>query len=209
MDLNEKAQWHKDFNGGMVPVLETPAGDLIKESGIVAQFAIEQGGDDGVSLIPKDPIQAAKMRVEMDRCQQLLQPFFGIYMSRGEDPEKNKALIPTVQAYNDLVKNGTYMFGTEEPTLLDVHFMPFIETLVDFETSVMSNVLADIEFEKNGPHLKAYVAKFRAHPLMQPWYMNTHAAEKHWARTRGWEKGVKCQLTVDYLEECFAKTYGK
>lgn len=36
MDLNQKAQWHLDFNGGMVPVLETPQGDLIKESGIIA-----------------------------------------------------------------------------------------------------------------------------------------------------------------------------
>jgi glutathione S-transferase len=36
MDLNQKAQWHLDFNGGMVPVLETPQGDLIKESAIIA-----------------------------------------------------------------------------------------------------------------------------------------------------------------------------
>jgi len=41
MDLNKKAQWHLDFNGGLVPVLETTTGDLIKESGIVAQFAID------------------------------------------------------------------------------------------------------------------------------------------------------------------------
>lgn len=36
MDLNEKAQWHKDFNNGFVPVLETPEGTLIKESGVIA-----------------------------------------------------------------------------------------------------------------------------------------------------------------------------
>jgi len=53
-------------------------------------------------------------------------------MSRGEDAEKNKGLIPTIKAWDDMVKNGTYMFGTEEPTMLDVYFMPFIETLVDF-----------------------------------------------------------------------------
>jgi len=41
MDLNKKAQWHLDFNGGLVPILENPNGDLIKESGIIAQFAIE------------------------------------------------------------------------------------------------------------------------------------------------------------------------
>jgi len=73
----------------------------------------------------------------------------------------------------------------------------------------MANVLVDCEFEQHGSHLAAYVAKFRAHPLLQPWYMNTVASRKHWARTRNWEKGVKCQITVDYLEESFAETYGK
>ena len=34
LDLNEKAQWHVDFNGGMIPVLEAPSGELIPESGI-------------------------------------------------------------------------------------------------------------------------------------------------------------------------------
>lgn len=52
MDLNEKAPWHVEFNGGMVPVLETPAGDLIKESGIIAIFAHEHGVKSGVDLFP-------------------------------------------------------------------------------------------------------------------------------------------------------------
>ena len=52
MDLNEKAPWHVEFNGGMVPVLETPSGDLIKESSIIAIFAHELGGKNGVDLFP-------------------------------------------------------------------------------------------------------------------------------------------------------------
>jgi glutathione S-transferase len=76
MDLNEKAQWHLDFNGGLVPILENPQGELIKESGIIAQFAIELGGDEGVALIPKDPFQAAKMRLEIERCSKIIGPFF-------------------------------------------------------------------------------------------------------------------------------------
>jgi glutathione S-transferase len=56
MDLNVKAQWHLDFNGGMVPVLETPEGELIKESSVVAMYAHEAGKDNGIDLFPKDPI---------------------------------------------------------------------------------------------------------------------------------------------------------
>ena len=34
--MNDKKQWHKDINGGMVPILELTDGTLIRESGIVA-----------------------------------------------------------------------------------------------------------------------------------------------------------------------------
>ncbi len=85
MDLNEKAQWHVDFNGGMVPILETTDGILIKESAIIAQLAIELGGDNGVDLVPKDPIQGALMRMEIEKYGAHLAPFFQIYMTRGED----------------------------------------------------------------------------------------------------------------------------
>jgi hypothetical protein len=127
-------------------------------------------------------------------------------MARGEDAEKNKALIPVILAYSELVKNGTYMFGTDEPTMLDVMIMPFLEVMVDMKApNVYAKIHVDAEWEQHGgAHLDAYVAKFRAHPLMQPWFMNTHAYRKHTARSIGYEKGVKCQLTVDYLEDAFA-----
>jgi len=62
-DLNLKAQWHKDFNGGFVPILETPTGEMFPESGILINFAIEHGGDQGYKLVPDDAIEAAKVRV--------------------------------------------------------------------------------------------------------------------------------------------------
>ena len=36
MDIHDKAQWHVDVNGGMVPLLETPQGEIVKESAIIA-----------------------------------------------------------------------------------------------------------------------------------------------------------------------------
>ena len=59
VDLSEKAQWHVDFNGGSTPVLETPAGDLIKESAIIAQVAVEMNHGVGCDVVPSDPIKAA------------------------------------------------------------------------------------------------------------------------------------------------------
>ena len=38
-------------------------------------FAHEQGGENGVNLFPKDPIQAAKLRVDIENYGKFLQPF--------------------------------------------------------------------------------------------------------------------------------------
>ena len=70
----------------------------------------------------------------------------------------------------------------------------------------MSNVHEDCEYAANAPLIDGYVAKFRAHPLIKPVYMDTNACLKHCERTRGWTPDVKCQLTTSYLAESFAKT---
>ena len=44
MELDNKAQWHKDINGGLVPILETPKGDIVNESAVIMQFAMEMAG---------------------------------------------------------------------------------------------------------------------------------------------------------------------
>ena len=39
MNLEDKAPWHVDLNGGMVPLLETPDGSFTKESSVLMDFA--------------------------------------------------------------------------------------------------------------------------------------------------------------------------
>ena len=83
MDLNDKKPWHVAFNQGSVPFLETPQGDLIPESAVLAQFAIESNPNGGVALIPSDPFEAAKMRVKIEQFNKLLPNLFGVLLSRG------------------------------------------------------------------------------------------------------------------------------
>ena len=59
INLNGKAQWHLDFNGGFTPILETPSGDLIPESGIVMSYGLEANASGGIQLIPADALEAA------------------------------------------------------------------------------------------------------------------------------------------------------
>ena len=138
-------------------------------------FAHEQGGENGVNLFPKDPIQAAKLRVDIENFGKFLQPLFGVMMSRGEDQEANKKLEETIIAFNEIIAkaNGNFLFGTEEPSMLDVYYAPFLEIIYLWQApSVMANILEDCNFKEKGTHIVAYVEKWRNHPLVKSWKMN-------------------------------------
>jgi hypothetical protein len=43
MELTNKASWHIEFNQGTVPIMETPQGSMIGESGELMMLANEMG----------------------------------------------------------------------------------------------------------------------------------------------------------------------
>lgn len=146
------------------------------------------------------------MRMQIVKFEGLLQPFYGLYMTRGEDPETNKKAIPMLQAFNKLIEDadGKCLFGTPQPTMLDVMFLPFLETLSDWQHTAYGNIHEDCDYKTHGSLIDGYVARMRAHPLIHPERMRTGAAVAHTARSRSWVKGQKCQLWTGYLEEVFA-----
>lgn len=92
-------------------------------------------------------------------------------MTRGEDQEANKKLEELVVAFDSIITkaNGKFLFGTEEPTMLDVYYAPFLELLNDWQApSVMANVLEDCNFNEKGKNIIQYVEKWRSHPLVKP-----------------------------------------
>ena len=36
VELRNKAKWHLDINGGLIPLLESPDGTIVHESGYIA-----------------------------------------------------------------------------------------------------------------------------------------------------------------------------
>ena len=148
----------------MVPILETPAGDLIRESGVISQLAVELGKDQGVELVPKDPIAAAKMRLEIEAFRNKTSIFWPVIgPTIGQDPvaidKFGAELLPIWEAMCAKYSDNKWLFGTSEPTLLDVYTAPFFEILFNWLSpdSVMSNVTDRLELSKNAPHLIKYV----------------------------------------------------
>lgn len=206
MDMGVKAQWHTDFNGGTTPVLETPQGELIKESAIIQQFAIEKT-QMGVPLIPRIPIEAAKMRVEIERLNKFIGPVVAVTIARGEDSQKNREMLPFIKEFDAMIAkaNGNFLFGTRSATLLDVSFAPFLELIHDWKApSVMCNVHTDCEWDVNAKNIDIYIQKWRAQPELRKLTMMPEASRIHWKRSR--DSGAKQPLVTDYLKECFAKS---
>jgi len=170
--LNNKAEWHLNFNGGFVPILETPAGDLIKESSVIMMYAHEAGTG---STIPKDPIQAAKMRLEMEAFNGKTSSFVAMLYSGGQDAktidEKTDAFAKDLPYWEDMCRRseGKFLFRTDEPTLLDVHVAPYFEKLAYFDGSVNQNCFDRLDVHNNGKHILEYVKRWQAHELIHPY----------------------------------------
>ena len=69
--------------------MELPTGDLIPESDILMQYAMESApAGQGIDLIPSDPIEAAEMRLRMANFGKNWFQYFGpVSMSRFQDFE--------------------------------------------------------------------------------------------------------------------------
>ena len=126
-------------------------------------------------------------------------------MSRFEDPEKFGPLKETLAKWEVMctAANGKYLFGTDEPTLLDSHAGAIMDYVYTFLTSDGSAFKAFVEAvnAKDYPNFLAYCEKLRAHPLIAPYRIRKNAMDKYMARAQNWEKGVKCQLNLEDVSE--------
>ena len=100
-----------------MPVLELPSGEMLPESAIISQYAIELNKDKGIELVPNDPVVAAKMRLEMDRFfPKYAKLLFGL--RSGTDEAINDFMTKALPEYEKLCTetNGKWLMGTDEIT---------------------------------------------------------------------------------------------
>lgn len=88
-----------DFNGGLVPILETPNGTMVNESGVISQFACDFKPD-SYQLWPHEgnpgnveaTVATGRMRLNIQKFDNLFMGnFFPAYMMRFTDEAKNAA----------------------------------------------------------------------------------------------------------------------
>ena len=97
--------------------------------------------------------------------------------------------------------------GTDEITQLDIWVAPFWEYIYLMLTSPDCKPRTETQFKLQAavmaPKWCEYMEKWREHPAIKPYRFNEKANNNHEIRSADWEKGVKCQLSLDVLEGCF------
>jgi glutathione S-transferase len=212
-NLGDKAQWHKDFNGGLVPILESPDGTMVNESAIISQFAVEYAkAEDGLKLWPSEGktqdiaacMLTGKHKLLMLEFDKFMGAFWGAYVSRFTDDEKINTMIESnvkLEAwFKKNIGNGKFLNGTDEPSQLDIHCFVVVERLVHFEKTAYEGA-KKMEVQKNCPIICAYVERFCSHPLMKDQCITVDAFQKQNKLQFDMPMGEKYQLDLKSLNQ--------
>uniref|UniRef100_A0AAQ5Y4K3 Glutathione S-transferase omega n=1 Tax=Amphiprion ocellaris TaxID=80972 RepID=A0AAQ5Y4K3_AMPOC len=133
--LKEKPEWFLAKNPlGLVPTLETPAGEIIYESPITCDYLDEVYA--GKKLLPSSPYGKAQQKMMLEHFSKVLPLFYKIPMGRrnGDDVTGLEAELKEKfgKLNEDLVKKKSKFFGGDSITMIDYMMWPWFERLAAF-----------------------------------------------------------------------------
>ena len=106
-----------------------------------------------------------------------------LYATKGKDDDVKRAFrdqLPKIEAFVS-EHEGKWLFGTNEPTMLDVYAAPTLEKIVDLSYGSSKNVAFELRINSY-KSLAFYVACFRGHPAFSQIHMSKVAHDKQWSR---------------------------
>ncbi|XP_013887399.1 glutathione S-transferase omega-1 [Austrofundulus limnaeus] len=174
--LKNKPDWFLEKNPlGLVPTLETPAGEVIYESPITCEYLDEVYPDK--KLLPASPYAKAQQKMMLEYFSKVTPYFYKIQVGRrnGEDVSKLEAELKEkfAKLNEDLVKKKSKYFGGDTITMIDYMMWPFFERL---EVVELHHLLDDT------PELKKWTECMFEDPAVKS---VLHSVDTH----RGFNKG--------------------
>ncbi|XP_028278742.1 glutathione S-transferase omega-1-like [Parambassis ranga] len=134
--LKDKPDWFLEKNPlGLVPTLETPAGEVIYESPIACEYLDEVYPEK--KLLPSSPFGKAQQKMMLEQFSKVVPYFYKIPAGRnnGEDVSGLEAELKEKfsKLNEDLLKKKTKFFGGDSITMIDYMMWPWFERLEIFE----------------------------------------------------------------------------
>lgn len=210
-DLVTKAEWHMAFNGGLVPVLETPDGELMRESDVIMSFAenLKEGGP--LPLWPHE-LNKGDLAATMETCQHKLTieehkkvfntegKLYRLQMNRFEIEEDLHAVkevfVRSEAWFKEKLGDKPFLSGRDKPMMVDIHYFPFWERVVMMEGTCLQRAFDWFDVKNTMPTIYAWVHRFREVPEFADIVINMDIWKRQTAFQDGNPPGVKYQLTL-------------
>ncbi|XP_030603853.1 glutathione S-transferase omega-1-like isoform X1 [Archocentrus centrarchus] len=128
--LRDKPEWYLKKNPfGLVPTLETPAGEVIYESSITGEYLDEVYPEK--KLLPSSPFAKAQQKMMLEHFSKVIPYFYKIPTGRknGEDVSGLEAELKEKLAKlnEELINKKTKFFGGDSITMIDYMMWPWFE----------------------------------------------------------------------------------
>ena len=206
MDLTTKTKWHMAINGGLVPILEFPDGQIIYESKVLMDLTEELYQDQGYNLFPKDLYEKAKMRIAIAQVENLGWGYFSAVLNKNYDDAIFDAVKKDLQKWEDFltshVKEHPFAWNTPNPTYIDFIIYPSMSRIEMLKGSAYDIIAEKVQFE-NYPKCNEYIKAIRARPELADAITQTIPYHNHLEAQFKSPVGVKVQLflPIKYTRE--------
>jgi glutathione S-transferase len=168
----KKTQWHKDINGGQIPILELQDGTIILNTQHIMDYAEEAYPDKGYSMLHPDPVKRALARNAEAISSKLFEAFYKMHIRKAVDEAELKEAKERLQIMEDFIaKHGSesspFVFGTENPLQIDFHFYGPSSRFEFYKGSCNPEIWEALEVETNYPRILKLVHAIKERPELQ------------------------------------------
>uniref|UniRef100_A0A3Q2Q636 Glutathione S-transferase omega n=1 Tax=Fundulus heteroclitus TaxID=8078 RepID=A0A3Q2Q636_FUNHE len=178
--LKQKPGWFLEKNpDGLVPVIETPAGEVVCESHITSEYLDEVYPEK--KLLPATPFGRAEQKMLLEHFSKIIPNFFKISSAKrkGDDASGFEAELKEkfTKLNERLVKRKTSFFGGDTITLIDYMMWPFFERLEMFGAQ---------RCLEHTPELKKWTERMLEDPAVKA---TIHSTDHHKAFFKSYQDG--------------------
>lgn len=180
IDLKDKPEWFLERNPlGLVPTVETLAGELIYESPIVCDYLDESYPEK--KLLPSSPFGKAQQKMMLEYFSKVIPIFYKIASMRknGEDASGQEGELKNKfsKLNEELVSKKTKFFGGDSITMIDYMMWPWFERLESYELKQCLD---------GTPELKKWTAQMSADKAVKA---TMHSLESHKVFKKSYAEG--------------------
>ncbi|XP_061767589.1 glutathione S-transferase omega-1-like isoform X1 [Nerophis ophidion] len=161
IQLRDKPEWFLKKNPlGLVPLLETVAGELIYESPITCEYLDEEYPDR--KLLPSTPYGKAQQKMMLENFSKIPPFTYKIPMGRQKGEDVSGLLDELKEKFNklneDLAKKKTKFFGGDSVSMIDYLMWPWFERLEVFKLT---------DCLDGAPELQKWVERMSEDPVVK------------------------------------------